>query len=87
MHRTAQGLHAVAKFEICAGGKLIHDAHKRFVIQHTSDEVGHGRNDFAQTTVRQFGKNGGGNLTANIGKSVAVEKQERSAPVTLAQEG
>jgi hypothetical protein len=49
--------------------------------------VGHGRNYFAQTPVRQFGKNGGGNLTANVGKSIAVEKQERSAPVALAQEG
>ena len=74
MHGTAQGLDAVAGFEICAGGKLIHDAHKRFVIQHTSDEVGHGGNDFAQTPVRQVGKNGGANLTANIGKRIAVKK-------------
>ncbi len=85
-HRTTQGLHAVTRFEISADGKLIHDAHKRFVIQHTGDEVGHGRNDFAQASMRQFGENGGGNLTANVGKRVAIEKQERSAPVTLAQE-
>ena len=87
MHGAPQRFHAVAGLETGAGGKLIHDAHECFVIQHTRDEVGHGRNDFAQATVRQFGKNGGGNLTANVGKRVAVEKQERSAPVTLAQEG
>jgi len=56
------------------------------MIQHTGDEMRHGRNDLAQSRVRQIGKNCGGNLTPDVGKSIAVEKQKRRAAMTLPQE-
>ena len=55
------------------------------MIQHAGHVMCDGGNDFAQARVRKFGKNGGGNLTPDVGKCVAVEKQERSAPVAVAQ--
>ena len=56
------------------------------MVQHAGDEMCDGRNDLAQSRVRQIGKNGGGNLTPDVGKRVAVEKQKWSAAMTLPQE-
>jgi hypothetical protein len=56
------------------------------MVQHTGDEMRDGRNDLAQSCVRQIGKNGGGNLTPDVGKRVAVEKQKGSAAMTVPQE-
>jgi hypothetical protein len=72
-----RGLHAVAGLEVGAGGKLIHDAHECFVTQHASDELRHGGNNFAQPSVRQFGKKGGGNLAADVGSPAAWPSEER----------
>jgi hypothetical protein len=48
--------------------------------------VGDGGDCFPAAPGWQISENGGGELTGDVGESVSVEKEERSAPVTVPKE-
>jgi hypothetical protein len=56
------------------------------VIQDARDTVGNGGGDFAKTGVRDVRENSPSNLTAHIGKGIAVEEQKRGAPSAVSEE-
>ena len=55
------------------------------MIENARDVVGDSGHYFATSGGRQFGEKRGHKLTTDIGEGVAVEKEERSAAMTLPQ--
>jgi hypothetical protein len=53
------------------------------MVKHTGDKMCDGRNHFAAAGRREFGENGGGNLTTDISESVSVEKEKWRAPMAV----
>jgi hypothetical protein len=82
---TAQGLDAVTDGERGGLPEGIDGGNHRVAVQHAGDVVGDGGGEFAAAHRREFGKNRVADSSADVGKSVAVEKKKWSRPVEMAE--
>ena len=83
MRCSTQCFHAITRLELCGLTKAFHNVHHRFPVEHAGDVVGNGRCGLPAPARWQVCEERCDDLTGDISEGIAVEKEERGAPVAM----